>query len=743
MSEPRWFQRSCPICEASCSLKILADREQREVLRIEGNADDPISRGHLCPKAYALKWVYEDPDRLRGPIRRVGRGADARWEAIEWSEAFDYAAERIQAVQAEHGPQALGAYIGNPSGFEVGASVFGGVFSAALKTTRFFSAATMDHFPKLVTSRILYGRANILPIPDIDRCDYFLCLGGNPMVSQGSLMSAPDMRGRLRALRERGGKLVVVDPRRTETADVSDEHLFIKPGADALWLFALVHVLFAEGLVAPGRFLDFTDGIDEVAQAAEEFSPEAVAAATGIAPDVTRRIAREFSAAERACCYGRIGTCTVEFGMLTSWLIDVLGILTGHFDTPGGMMFPRPPLGQVEPGAGGRPFQVGRWKSVAKGHPEINGQLPCAAIAEEIDAGGDERMRAFVTIAGNPVLSTPNGPRLDRALASLDFMLSIDLYLNETTRHADLILPTLTQLEVESFDALTSTTSVRNFARLGERVFDPEPGLLSHAQVVLEIAARLQGTTAEALEQQVLYQEATRAVKRHPETSTEQAVASVGDEPGPLRVVDLMLRGGPYGRGFADTGEGLDLAHLQEAGCAVDLGPLEPRFPELLRGEGQRIPLAHPYLMGDLPRLRAGLAQRSEPDQLVLVGRRQARNMNSWLHNFEGLARGRNRCTLLVHPDDATRLELRDGGQARITSRVGEVVAEVEVTDTILSGVVSLPHGFGHDGAGTKTGVATTRQPGANANALTDDELFDTPTGTSVANGFPVQVSAV
>ncbi len=745
MSES-WIHRSCPICEASCGLRILADRERREVVRIEADSDDPISRGHLCPKAYSMKWVFEDPDRLRSPLRRTANG----WSEIGWEEALDEAATRIRAVQAEHGPQAVGAYIGNPTGFDVGASVFGGVLSAALKTSRFFSAATMDHFPKLVTSRILYGRANILPIPDIDHCDYFLCLGGNPLISQGSLMSAPNMRGRLRAIRERGGKVVVVDPRRTETADFADEHLFIKPGSDAYFLMAMVNVLFEEGRVAPGRLESFTDGIEEVGRIARDFSPEAVAAATGIAPEVTRRIAREYARTPRACCYGRIGTCTVEYGMLASWLVDVLGILTGHFDEPGGMMFPRPALGQMEPGAGGRPFVTGRWESAARGIPEVNGQLPCAIMAEEIDAAGDDRMRAFVTIAGNPVLSTPNGGRLDRALPQLDFMLSLDIYLNETTRHAHLILPTTTQLESENFDVLSSTTSTRNFVRCGERVFDPEPGLLSHWEVVLELAARLQDITAEQLEQQVLYQEATRAVKRlGGQVSVDDAVAAVGDERGPLRILDLQLRSGPYGAGFGNDGEGLSLAEVKESPHAIDLGPLERRFPEVLRTEGRRIELAHEYIVADVERLAAGLAERSKPGGLVMVGRRQQRNMNSWLHNLGHLARGRERCTLLVHGEDAARLGLSDGGRARVASRVGEVEALVEVSDQMMPGVVSLPHGFGHGkgfGHGTidtRVHVASERQPGVNANALTDDELFDVPTGTSVVNGFPVEVSAL
>ena len=738
----RWFTRSCPICEASCGLRVRARPETREVLRIEGDPDDPRSRGHLCPKAWALKWVYDDPDRLRRPVRRTRSG----FEEIAWDDAFDLAAEGLGRLQREHGHDSIGVYIGNPSGFDVGAMLYNRFFMGALQTPRMFSGATMDHFPKLVSSRILYGKGAILPIPDIDRCDYFLCLGGNPLISQGSLMSAPDMRRRLRELRARGGKVVVVDPRRTETARVADEHLFIKPGSDAYWLLAMLHVLFEEDLVAPGRFAGFTDGIDDLRDVALEWSPEVVEAATGIAPEVTRRIAREFAQSARGCLYGRIGTCTVEYGMLASWLIDVIGILTGHFDTEGGMMFPRPATGQVEEGRGGGEFGIGRWRSVVRGAPEVDGQLPVAVMAEEIDAAGDQRMRGFVSVAGNPVLSTPNGARLDRALAKLDFMVSIDIYLNETTRHADVVLPTQPQLETWNFDFLASTTAVRNYVRVSERVFEPEEGTLPHWQVALELAARLNGTTPEALEEEVLVSQAARAVQRRGSPAhgmeVDEAMARVSSEPGPMRAIDLMLRGGPFGDGFDDDAEGLSLDKVRAVPHALDLGPLEPRLPGILRTPERRIPLAHPYFLADIDRLREGLRERSHRDGLVLVGRRQQRNMNSWLHNLEGLARGRARCTLLVHRDDARRLGLHDGGEARIRSRVGEVVAPVEISDEMMPGVVSLPHGFGHRAPGTRTRVASEVQPGVNANDLTDETLVDVPTGTSVANGIPVEVSA-
>ncbi len=735
-----WKHRSCPICEAMCGLRVKVDPAPRQVLRIEGDPDDPRSRGHLCPKAYALSGVYEDPDRLRRPLRRTAGG----WTELDWDEAIDVAADGLRTVRDAHGADAVGMYIGNPTGFDVGAMLYNRALAGVLATPRAFSGATMDHQPKLVAARVLFGKSSILPIPDIDRCDYFLCLGANPLVSQGSLMSAPDVRRRLRAIRRRG-KLVIVDPRRTETAREADEHLFIRPGTDALFLLALVHVVFEEGLVRLGRFAAFTDGVDALRAEALSFSPEAVADATGIAPRTTRRIAREFAATERACCYGRIGTCTVEFGLLASWLVDVLGILTGHFDEPGGMMFPRPATGQHEPGGPGPELEIGRWKTAARGIPEIESQLPCAALAEEIDAAGERRIRALVTVAGNPVLSTPNGTRLAKALGQLEFMVSLDIYLNETTRHADVILPNAPQLEHENFDFLTQSTTVRNFARWSPAVFEPRDDAWPQWKVQLELAARLLGTPAAALDEQLFEADLARFVGK-PGLPAEHVPAGLareklGREPGPMRRVDLMLRAGPYGDGFDDDAPGLSLAKLRAVPHAVDLGAMEPRLPDILRTPGRRIPLAHPYLLRDLPRLRARLEAGRGDGSLLLVGRRQTRNMNSWLHNLPVLARGRERCSLLVHPEDAARLGLTAGGRARVRSRVGAVEAPVELSDDMMPGVVSLPHGFGHSEAETRLGVAASRQPGVNSNVLTDEEALDPWSNTSIANGIPVEVA--
>jgi anaerobic selenocysteine-containing dehydrogenase len=738
--------RSCPICEASCGLRLEVDRAAGRVLSVRGDPDDPRSRGYLCPKATALQSVHEDPDRLRRPLRRRDRSGS--WEELGWEAAFELAGERLRAIRERHGKRAVGTYIGNPIGHCLSGLLYVPIYVQALDTERLFSGATVDQQPKNLSSRLLYGDNWAIPIPDIDRSDYLLALGGNPLVSGGSLMSAPDPKRRFAELRKRGGKLVVVDPRRTETARLADRHLFIRPGTDAFFLFALVQVLFAEGLVSLGRLEGFTDGVDELRELARPFTPEAVASHTGIDPGTVRSVARELAAAPRAVCYGRIGTCTQAFGTLASWLVDVVNALTGNLDQPGGAMFPRPATGQAEPHLwDSAPLPYGRWHSVASGFPEFDGQLPVAVMAEELEAesAGEERVRGFVTVCGNPVLSTPNGDRLRRALAELEFMVSVDIYLNETTRHADLILPTSVQLEHPNYDFLFQGTSVRNFARWSPRVFQAADGLPDLGRVLLEVAARMNGTTADTLDE-LLFAGMLASFVGKPGTAgahltPDDARARLSTERGPERLLDLMIRSGPYGDAFDDDAAGWSLAKLQAVPHAVDLGALQPRLPEMLRTEGRRLNLVHEILVGDVARLRGALEQRPDPEALVLIGRRQMRNMNSWLHNLRPLAKGRDRCTLLVSPKDAGRLGLAEGKVATLRSRVGAVKARVVISDEMMPGVVSLPHGFGHDDPETRLGVARREQPGVNSNQLCDEGGMDAPSGTSITNGIPVEVS--
>ena len=736
--------RSCPICEASCGLRIYVDKEAKSIERIEGDPDDFRSRGYLCPKAYAIKGVYEDPDRLHRPIRKLD---DGTWEELGWDEALDLAADKLRAIQEAHGTHAVGLFVGEPTGHDVGALLYTTHFIMTFQTPRMFSSATMDQFPKQVSLTRMIGDGEMYVIPDIHRTDLFICMGGNPLASQGSLMGTPNAKKAIRAVSERGGRVVVIDPRKSETADIANDHYFIKPGSDAYFLAAMCQVIFEEDLVALGRFAEFTDGVSEVKEFVAPFTPEVVAAATGMDADVIRELARAYATTPRAALYGRIGTCTQEFGTLASWLLDVVAILTGHFDEVGCMMFPRPATGDTEPGRQNPEMPVGLWKTIARQLPLVDGQLPAGTMAEEIEEAqaGDQRMRGLVTVAANPVLSAPNGNRLAAAANELDFMVSVDIYLNETTSNADLILPTRVHAERGNYDLVYTRTSSHNFARYSPPIFEPEAGLLDHWQVLLELAARINGKTiqevdAEALE--ALIEKITAPGALCEGVSRETILAAIGDEIGPFRILDLQLRSGPYGDHFDPSKEGLSLARLMEVEGPVDLGPLKPRLPEALKTTNGRLPLAHPYITADIPRLQAALEERSRADRMVLIGRRQVRNMNSWLHNVPVLAKGKSRCTLLMSPVDALRLGIKNGGKARVRSRSGEVIAEAQVSSEMMPGVVSLPHGFGHTRPGSQIGVAATKQPGVNANQLTDEMPLDVPSGTHIANGIPVEIEA-
>ncbi|MBW2314810.1 MAG: molybdopterin-dependent oxidoreductase [Deltaproteobacteria bacterium] len=740
--------RSCPLCEAHCGVSVEVDRTSQTVVTIRGDEADPRSGGYLCPKAYGLKGLHEDPDRLRGPQRRVGpRGdPDATWEEIGWDEAFDLVGEQLRAVREAHGPNSIATYIGNPTAHDLGSLVYGQVFQRALGTKWRFSASSVDQLPKMMSSAFLYGNPLGFPVPDIDRTDFLLMLGANPLVSNGSLCTAPDFPGRLAKLRGRGGRLVVVDPRRTETAAIADEHLAIRPGSDAYFLFALANVLFEEGLVSLGPLKAFTNGVEEVQTLAKDFPPEAVEAATGIKAATTRRIARELAATERAVCYGRIGTCTQAFGTLSSWLVDVVNVLSGNVDRPGGAMWPRAASGPgVDPPRAPGPAPYGRWHTHVRGLPEFNGELPVAALAEEIDEAPEaERVHAMVTMAGNPVLSTPNGARLAKAFESLDFMVSVDIYRNETTRFADVILPPTGQLEHSNYEMVFDLMSVRHWSKYSPRVMPKPDDARDASEILSELAGRMAGVGAEVVEQVMLSSLLAEAVGRPgtpcPDVTEAEAREKLGDMPGTDRVLDLLLRAGPHGDRFADASDGLSLERVRAAEHGLDLGPMEPRLPAMLATESGRLELAPPVFVEDVERLRSDLAARSGRDGLVLIGRRNLRSNNSWMHNVEALAKGPERCTLLVHPEDAARLGLVDGATARVRSRVGELTAPVALDAGLLQGVVSLPHGYGHGAPGAQLGVAA-RHAGVNTNLLTDERDIDVPSGNGVFSGIPVEVA--
>jgi anaerobic selenocysteine-containing dehydrogenase len=738
MPSDRVSYRTCPLCEATCGLEITTSNG--DVTAVRGDDDDVFSHGFLCPKGVALKALHEDPDCLRTPMRRT-TGGD--FEPVGWEEAFAEIDERLTPILAEHGRNAAGVYIGNPAAHHLAPVLYGRVFLKALGSRNIYSASTVDQYPKQFASGLMFGTGFSVPVPDVDRTDHLMILGANPLASNGSLLTAPDMRGRLRAIRARGGKVVVIDPRRSRTAEEADEHHFIRPGTDAHLLFAIAHVLVEEGLAEPGRLADHCAGLDEVLELTEPFAPEAVAPVCGIEAGEIRRMARELAAAPSAAVYGRIGTCTQEYGSLASWLVDIVNVLTGNLDRPGGAMFARAPAGSSntsgEPGRG-RGIRFGRWQSRVRGMNEVFGELPVACLAEEIETPGEGQIRAMVTIAGNPTVSTPNSGRLARAFASLEFMVSLDIYVNETTRHANLILPAPSPLQRSHFDLALYNFSAHNVANYSQPVFPLEDGTPDEWETLLRLTAIAAGQGAdadvEALDRMVakglLDRELSTPGSRLEGRDPDELLAELSTRRGPDRLLDLLLRSGPYE---------LTLADLEAAPHGVDLGALEPRIPEVLRTPSGKIELAPEPLVADVPRLRGSLSRHAN-GEVVLIGRRQLRSNNSWMHNLPKLVSGPERCTLHVHPDTAAAHGLADGATAKVRSRAGEVEVLVEVTDAIMPGVVSIPHGWGHDTDGAELSVAR-EHAGVNSNILADEELVEPLTGNAVLNGIPVELAPV
>jgi anaerobic selenocysteine-containing dehydrogenase len=719
--------RICPLCEATCGLRLATDGDR--VTKVEGDPDDVFSAGYLCPKGVALADLHHDPDRLTAPLVRQADGTHAE---VSWDEAFAEVERRLMGVVERHGREATAFYLGNPNAHSLAGQLLPGVLVKALGTRNVFTASTVDQQPKHVSAGLMFGDKLSFAVPDIDRTDFLLMLGADPLSSNGSLWTVPDVPGQIRALLARGGRLVVVDPRRSRTAARASRHHPIRPGADPLLLFALVHTLFEEDLVAPGRLAEHMNGLDEVARAAKAFAPERVAGACAIAAEDIRGLARELAAAERGCVYGRIGTHTASFGTLAAWLVDVLNVLTGNLDEPGGAMFPLAPAGQrnaTESGPG-RELAFGRWSSRVRGLPEVFGELPLACLAEELDTPGPGQIRALVTMAGNPALSAPDAGRLGRALASLECMVSVDIYLNETTRHADVILPDPSPLERGHYDFAFSQFAVRNTARWSPPVMPLSDGRPSDWEIGLRLAGIFAGQGADAdlagLDDFVAYQVAQREVampgSRVAGRDPAELLAEVEPRRGAERVLDLLLRTGPYD---------LTLADLEANPHGIDLGPLQPRIPGILRTPSGKVELAPEWVLADVGRLEAAIGQGN--GALVLVGRRHLRSNNSWMHNLPTLASGENRCVLHLHPDDAAARGIKHGEVVTVTSAAGAVEVEVEVTDDVMPGVVSLPHGWGHDAPGAALSIAATR-PGANSNVLTDPAAIDPLSGNAVLN---------
>jgi anaerobic selenocysteine-containing dehydrogenase len=693
---------ACNLCEAICG--ILVTVEDGRITDIRGDESDPLSRGHICPKAVALRDLQTDPDRLRRPVRRTPGG----WTEMEWPAAYELVANRLAEVQREHGGNAVGLYLGNPNVHSLGSLTHMLPFVRLLRTRNRFSATSVDQLPHMLAVHLLYGHQLMVPVADIDRTSYLLMLGANPLASNGSMMTAPGFARRLKALQGRGGRVVVVDPRRTETAAVADEHLFIRPGTDAAFLLALIHEVLEAGTPAPAAYVD---GLGRLRELVADWTPDRVAPVTGIGADDIRRIAREFAAADRAACYGRVGVSTQRFGAVCQWAIQVLNIVTSNLDRPGGMMFPRPAVDILRVLGRGH---LGAWRSRVRGLPEFGGELPVSTMAEEIRTPGKGQIRAMVTIAGNPVLSTPSGQELDKALESLDFMVSIDPYINETTRHADVILPPTPPLERDHYDLIFHQLAVRNTARWNPAVLQRPDDARHDWEIFRGLGLRY----------------ARHRFDRRNLRRILTAVAMLRTSP--QRIVDLGLRFGPYR---------LSLRRLRRTPAGIDLGPLQPRLPDALRTPSKRIDLVPGVIVDGLPAVRKALLERDPGNGLLLIGRRHLRSNNSWMHNSTRLVKGRPRHQLLMNPADLEDRSLVDGQKVRLSSASGTVDVEVASTEDMMPGVVSLPHGFGHRRDGVRLSVAT-QVEGVSVNDVTDAALVDELAGTAALNGVPVTVTA-
>ncbi len=731
---------TCNLCEAMCGIEI--EHRGDEILAIRGDKDDPFSKGHICPKAVALQDLHNDPDRLRHPVKRTADG----WVPISWDQALDETAQRLYDIQQTHGKDAVALYFGNPTAHNHGALFTLLPFVKALRSRQRYSATSADQLPHMLAAWQLFGHQALFPIPDVDRTDYFLIIGGNPLASNGSIMTVPDVKGRLKALQKRGGRVVVVDPRRTETAKAADEHHFVRPGTDVYLLLAIVQVMFEELLVAPGRLDSMLDGQKDLARLVANWKPEKVADTVGMSADAIRKLARDIAAAPRAAVYSRVGVTTSAHGSLSAWLVYVINILTGNLDREGGVMFTRPAFDIVAMGAlSGDTGSFDRYRSRVHGYPEFGGEFPVTTLADEMLTPGKGQVKAFVSHAGNPVLSCPDGRKLDQALGNLDFMVSIDLYINETTRHANIILPPTGQLEHAQFDPIFQAVAVRNVVKFSPPLVSKPERTLHDWEILHGLTTRL--NRLRARDRKTRLQVA----------ATDRFIRKLGDR----GLVDLGLRLGPYGTGgkvlddlrrdglhslpkvawkvLRGERKGLTLKKLLAEPHGIDLGPLEPMLPERLYTRDQRINLVPALYFRALQGLPAPKPEAA--DQMLMIGRRHIRSNNSWMHNSQRLVKGKGRCNVMIHPQDAERLGVAEGDDVVLISPAGTITLPAWLSDDIMPGVISVPHGWGHDRDGVQLGVAR-RVAGQSVNDVIGSNRVEAVTAMAQLNGIPVKVEA-
>ncbi len=720
--------RTCNLCEAMCGLKIEFSGQQ--IHSIKGDKQDPFSQGHICPKAVALQDLYTDKDRLTSPVQKTKNG----WQPISWQDAFDEIAKRIKRIQQEFGRDAVGVYQGNPNVHNLEALLYAPSFFRQLKTKNRYSATSVDQLPHHLAAMLMFGHPLMLPIPDIDRTEHMIVMGANPVVSNGSIMSSPNIKKRLKAIQQRGGKIITIDPRFTETSQIADQHLPIKPGSDAFLLMAMLHFLFEHDLVHCNGLEPHLDGLEQVKQMVADYHPDTVASLTGISSAEIGKMVTDFCQAKRAVLYARIGVSTHEFGSLVNWLVNLFNLLTGNLDSPGGAMFATAAVDLV----GHKPAKAkkfARYRSRVSGYPETISELPVVALAEEILTPGKGQIKAMFVAAGNPLLSTPNNQLLTEAFAQLDFMVSIDFYINETSKYADIILPPPSPLERPHYDLIFNQLAVRNYARYSEPMFAPKQGSLTEGEIYTGL---MQAFCSDDLKSRV-------------KTWTKLKVMKLL---GPKGMLNKALIKGPYGKKNSHnlppelTG-GLTIKKLIGYKHGLDLGPLKPRFPQGILTPNRKIQVAPNEFVDDLNRLQTSfvnqrLEKAEQPklkNQMLLIGRRDPRTCNSWMHNSYRLVKGKPGCIAHINSQDAKDLSINSGELIRVSSRVGEIKIPVEVTDTIRPGVISIPHGWGHGVDATKLSIANAHT-GVSVNQLTDEKFVDQLTGNAALNGVPVKVVA-
>jgi anaerobic selenocysteine-containing dehydrogenase len=702
MAEVQTHFRTCTLCEAMCGIEI--KHEGEKILSIKGDKNDPFSQGYICPKATALQDLHEDPDRLRQPIERTADG----WKEISWPEALDKVAAGIQSVQKQHGQNALGIYLGNPNVHNMGSMLTVKHLLTSLKTRSRFSATSIDQLPHHIVCMHLFGHMLRIPVPDVNRTQYMLIIGGNPLASNGSIMTAPNMRQKLKDIKARDGKVVVIDPRRTETAEIASEHHFIRPATDVLLLLAMLNEIYLQGFAKENKASALAPDIERIGSFAKDYSAESVASITGISAVEIKRLVKEFCEAKSAVCYGRMGVSVQEFGLLSQYLIMVMNIITGRLDEVGGLMFPNPAVDLVNNSG---PGYLGKRHSRVSKLPDFNGDYPVVAMADEMLVEGEGQIKAFINVAGNPVLSTPNGEKLDKALSQLDFMVSFDYFVTETSCHANIILPPVSPLERDHYDLTFNGFAVHNVAKYSPALFAKKANEKHDWQINLELAKRLDKKAPFA-------------------TKVERWLTKVF---GPKFLLDQGLKRGPY--------EGINLKKLNKNPHGIDLGPLQSMLPKALKHKDKQIHLNVDFYQADLDRVK-DMMQQYDDSQLLLIGRRHVRSNNSWLHNSHRLVKGKSRCTLMLHPETAKQQGIENGQDVKVTSRVGSIIIAAEVTDELMPGVVSIPHGWGHGRKGVKQKIAQAHA-GVSVNDLTDETLIDQLSGNAAVNGVPVKLEAL